>query len=321
MVFFMDYFFVAVSSREHLEICKKFAMAGFPNSTNGLWAFLDIDIGDYISFIYSARAINLYKVMDKVAIQNYENAPPWPPLKLGRKIYWFPFRLILKPIREFEESIVRKEFEYIAENLLLRGGYRKSHFQADSLTLHHASIMGTHAKDVSVKHKFKEKFETFEPVFNLRTNQNDWNSGIFKLSEKILQTLIRKKIKNRPEKFLSMIDVNENMNHIEVIGEKALPEGHVDIIIKERYPVESVKAILIEVKKGRANKDAVNQLLSYKKSVRYDVIRLVLIAKDFPKQLHSVKNIVFLKYEIKTEKETLTFSELLNALEIYPHTK
>ncbi|MBC7110271.1 MAG: hypothetical protein H5T46_04620, partial [Archaeoglobi archaeon] len=127
-----------------MEVCIKYALAGFTNSVNGLWTFLDINEGDYISFLYGARAKNLYRVVKKIAYKNAENLPPWPPVtfRMSGKTYYFPFRLFLKPEREFDEPMVRPEFSYIAENLLLRGGYRKTHFQADTITFYHVSEVG-----------------------------------------------------------------------------------------------------------------------------------------------------------------------------------
>ena len=62
--------------------------------------------------------------------------------KESGRSYHFPFRLKLRQVRAFDEPIVRVEFAYIAENLLLRGGYRKTHFQADLTTLQNVSQMG-----------------------------------------------------------------------------------------------------------------------------------------------------------------------------------
>lgn len=53
------------------------------------------------------------------------------------------FRLKLKPIRMLEEPLVRTEFAYVAENLLLRGCYSRIHFQAEQTTLQSVSQMGT----------------------------------------------------------------------------------------------------------------------------------------------------------------------------------
>ena len=140
----MSYFLISVSNKENLSLCQKYAMAGFPGSINGVWAFSDIQVNDYVSFLYSAKVYNLYRVEKKIAYKNTEKLPPWKPIKFksSGKTYSFPFRLLLKPIRIFTESLVKVEFAYIAEDLLLRGGYRKTHFQADQTTLQYASQIG-----------------------------------------------------------------------------------------------------------------------------------------------------------------------------------
>ncbi len=53
----------------------KFGLDGFTNSISGFWTFLDIDEGDYISFLHGARVKNLYKVVKKAAYKNAENLP------------------------------------------------------------------------------------------------------------------------------------------------------------------------------------------------------------------------------------------------------
>ena len=140
----MNYFLISVSNRKNLDLCIKYAMAGFTNSINGAWTFIEINEGDFISFLYGAKAFNLYKVKKKIALKNAENVPPWPSVtfSMSGNTYYFPFRLLLKPIRKLEEPLVRAEFAYVAENLLLRGGYRRTHFQADQTTLQAVSQMG-----------------------------------------------------------------------------------------------------------------------------------------------------------------------------------
>lgn len=126
----MAYFLTSVSNKTNLDSCLKYALAGFTNSINGLWTFVEIQEGDFISFLYGARIFNLYKVVGKEAVKDADVLPPWPSVtfRMSGKTYYFPFRLRLKPIREFIEPMVRPEFAYVAENLLLRGGYRKTHF-------------------------------------------------------------------------------------------------------------------------------------------------------------------------------------------------
>ncbi|MHC4104748.1 MAG: hypothetical protein ACYSR9_07410, partial [Planctomycetota bacterium] len=73
-----SYFLISLSNRVNLDLCIKYALAGFTDSINGLWTFLDIKEGDYISFLYGAKAHNLYVVQTKEAIKEAEKAPPWP---------------------------------------------------------------------------------------------------------------------------------------------------------------------------------------------------------------------------------------------------
>lgn len=158
-----NYFLVSVSNKENLELCKKFALAGFTNSINGVWTFSEINEGDYVSFLYGARVYNLYEVGKKEAMKNGEKLGPWRNItfKMSGKTYYFPFRLWLRPRRELNEPLVRNEFSYVAENLLLRGGYRKTHFQADQTTLQNVSQMGKLYKE-RVK-KLNLRYSTFIP--------------------------------------------------------------------------------------------------------------------------------------------------------------
>lgn len=57
--------------------------------------------------------------------------------------------------------MVRQEFSYVAENLLLRGGYLKTHFQADTITLYNVSERGTPFTGES--EHLELNAETFEP--------------------------------------------------------------------------------------------------------------------------------------------------------------
>jgi len=143
-----DYFLVSLSNHLNLKLCIDHAMAGFTNSINGFWTFVEIEVGDYISFLYGARVKNLYRVVRKAAYRDAENLPPWPSVTFASgRTYFFPFRLYLEQKREFDEPMVRPEFSYVAENLLLRGGYRRTHFHADSITFQYASCMGTTSKE------------------------------------------------------------------------------------------------------------------------------------------------------------------------------
>ena len=187
-----SYFLISVSTRENLELCVKHGLAGFPSGESGAWTFCEVQEGDFVTFLYGAKAHNLYVVAGREAIVDAEFVPPWKPLtfKESGKTYSFPFRLHLMPVRAFIEPIVRNEFFYVAENLLLRGGYRKTHFQADQTTLQQVSEMGTRA-DSSVVPLSSPEYATF----TLRFTRNSALIKIpetFRFRETILQSAIRR---------------------------------------------------------------------------------------------------------------------------------
>lgn len=291
-----SYFLISVSNRQNLELCLRYALAGFTNSINGLWTFLDISEGDYISFLYGARVKNLYKVERKLAFKNASNLGPWPPVtfRMSGNTYYFPFRLFLRQEREFDEPMVRPEFSYVAENLLLRGGYRKTHFQADRKTLSAVSEIGS----VSANNHENWEIETdiFEPKIVFQRKLQKIPERFF-FQEVILQSLIRKKLRETIlKKVLLNFSINIATEEFEVLGEKALPEGYVDIFIKQMYPAGINKFILAEVKTGKAQKKEMAQLRGYLDEFRGDSAGSLMIAREFPRMSFPWHDILLIKY-------------------------
>ena len=284
----MAYFLISVSNRKNLGLCENYALAGFTNSINGVWTFSEIQEGDYISFLYGAKAHNLYRVEGKEAIRGAHNLPPWDPVtfKMSGITYYFPFRLNLTPIRKLNESLVRTEFAYVAENLLLRGGYRKTHFQADQTTLQSTSQLGELYNEAIAKLNLSE-YETFMPRF---TKSKDKLSPpeIFRFIEFILQAAIRQHLSEEQnlDAFLRQIGIETlDTSKLEVLGEKALAEGHIDILIKEAIPIGRARKIIIEVKTGLAKPQDINQLSMYLDEFGNECLAAVLIAKDFSRKV------------------------------------
>ena len=318
----VNYFLISVSNKENLELCIKHAMAGFTNSINGLWTFLDIKEGDYISFLYGARVKNLYRVIKKVAYRNSENLPPWPQITFrSGKTYYFPFRLLLKQEREFDEPMVRAEFSYIAENLLLRGGYRKTHFQADTVTFYNVSHMGKPSDEKNIMRKpYDEKNEIkrlFVPKLVFRKELQKIPEKFY-FHELILQSLVKRKIKSILTDILDYFRVKNSPDEFEILGEKALPEGYVDIFIKLKHPVAENRYLLVEVKKGCANNKDLDQLRNYIKEFGPESIGGILIANKFSKSISYDAEIKLIKYffEGLEESNEYTYEELLNLLKI-----
>ncbi|MCR6624469.1 MAG: endonuclease NucS [archaeon YNP-LCB-024-027] len=311
-----DYFLISVSSRQNLDLCMRYALAGFTNSINGLWTFLDVEEGDYVSFLYGARVYNLYKVVKKEAYEDADRLPPWPPItfKVSRRTYYFPFRLHLRQERELCEPMVRPEFSYVAENLLLRGDYRKTHFQADAVTFYNVSNMG------SICDKSGEKLElggkTFVPkiVFDRGRQKDPWK---FYFQELILQSLVRKKMRNVLGEILSNFNISLPESEFEILGEKALPEGFVDVFIKLKHPQGSNIYLLVEVKTGRAGRNELEQLKSYVREFGNECRGGILIAKEFSKKnIKTNRNILLIKYEFEqiSKDEEYSYDQLMQKL-------
>jgi hypothetical protein len=309
----VSYFLISVSNKQNLDLCAKYSLAGFTNSINGLWTFMEIKKDDFISFLYGAKVFNLYKVERKEAIKRAQDIGPWDSItfKISGNTYYFPFRLYLNPLREFIEPMVRPEFAYVAENLLLRGGYRKTHFQADQTTLQSVSQMGT-IYNKPVERYVPTKYETFNPMLT-------WNREylrqpeVFCFQEFILQSLIREWLSeeaNLQAVFDALKLKDYKAKDFEVLGEKALPEGHIDILIKDSFPTGYSRKLIVEVKTGKAKSQDIAQLNNYLHlDQEYRVG--ILIAQDFPQKVlqeATTSGVICLRYSLGKIDKSTTYS-------------
>lgn len=316
-----SYFLISVSTRENLELCLKHALAGFPSGESGAWTFCEIQEGDFVSFLYGARAHNLYVVAKRHAIVDAEDAPPWKPLtfKESGKTYYFPFRLQLQPIRTFVEPIVRTEFFYVAENLLLRGGYRKTHFQADQTTLQSVSEMGTRANGSVVALPASE-----HATFTLRFTQKAElikTPETFRFRETILQSAIRRHLMSDDNLQMLLSRLNftgAQASALEILGEKALTQGHIDLLLKQRIPMGSAVKLPIEVKTKRAQPGDLAQLRAYMDELLDECPMGVLVAADFNKKVIDEAEglgIGLVRYTLNSDlKKSPTFEEIWQGL-------
>ncbi len=312
----MNYFLLAVSTRYNLEQCIRYGLAGFTSSASGLWTYLDIAEGDYVSFLYGARVFNLYQVERKSALTDAQDLPPWPPLTLqpSGRTYYFPFRLYLRRVRTLEESLVRLEFAYVAENLLLRGGYRKTHFQADQTTLQAVSQMG--AIDVGdVEVLALESHRTFTPRL-ARGMKSAKPPEVFPFQELFLQALVRKRLGDRGhmQRLIARIGVPDLLaQDLEILSEKAFPEGHVDLLIKESTPRGTSRKVIVEVKNSVANERDVAQVMHYRESLGPECVGAVLVSHELTKKartLAQVERIASVPFRLDFPDEPATFEIL-----------
>jgi len=310
-----EYFLVAVSNRENLNLCLDWAMAGFPDTINGVWAYCDMKLGDFVSFLYGAKAYNLYRVVWKEAVKNPEDLPPhWKPIffKKSGKTCYFPFRLGLELVRALEEPLTRREFSYIAENLLQRGGYWKTHFQADQTTLQQVSAMGEKGTG-ETRREHTSPAELFQPRF-LRGRRKV--EGTYPLREVIVQSILRQHLL-RPgvqRELLNRLSMEEG-KEFEVLGEKAFAEGYVDILIKNSRPIGENIMVAVEVKLGSAGKKDVEQLERYVKELGEECRGGVLLAEKVPKRMSLREGLHLERYSFSTAPASpRTCEELLGSV-------
>ncbi len=282
-----SYYLLAVSTRHNLHLCIKHALAGFTNSLSGFWTYIDITPGDFVSFLYGAQVYNLYEVDQKVAYENADQLPPWPPLVLQPSglMYHFPFRLNLRPVRSLVESLVRPQFAYVAENLLLRGGYRKTHFQADQTTLQQVSELGVPASGAVEPLEFDA--QPFTPKVTLAKSGSNI-PYVFPLRELIVQSLLRKHlaVAANLQRLLDSLGIRgPGAGSLEVLGEKAFPEGHIDLLIKEATPKGLSRKVVVEVKLSAGTSGDIGQLQAYRNQLGEECVGAVLVARAFGRRV------------------------------------
>ena len=177
------------------------------------------------------------------------------------------------------------KFTYVAENLLLRGGCRKTHFQADQTTLQSVSQM---RKALSEDGCEELAFEAKKLVPQFTTNRSLVNPPyVFPFREVILQSAIRHYLSsvNHLGSFLEKVGIDEvDASELEVLDEKALAEGHVDIFIKQAVPIGVSKSIIVEVKIGEARRADFEQVSAYLNEFGPECLGAVIVARDFARR-------------------------------------
>jgi RecB family endonuclease NucS len=122
--------------------------------------------------------------------------------------------------------------------------------------------------------------------------------------------------------FLSGIGIRIPAEEFEILGEKAFPEGHVDILIKEAVPRGVTRKIIIEVKRDAAKDQDLSQLKNYAEEIGDECIGAVLIAKRFSRTLikaaqdKQIKLATYSLSELDESSASNTFENLLQNLSL-----
>ena len=111
---------------------------------------------------------------------------------------------------------------------------------------------------------------------------------VFPLRELIVQTLLRRYLAvqaNLIGLLRSARITGLDARALEVLGEKAFPEGHVDILIKEATPMGMGRKVVVEVKLGAATGANIAQLRLYMERLGEECAGGVLVAGRFGKRI------------------------------------
>jgi RecB family endonuclease NucS len=125
------------------------------------------------------------------------------------------------------------------------------------------------------------------------------------------------------DKLLSALGLRQiSSDELEILGEKALPQGHVDILLKQRVPLGSATKIPIEVKTNEAKEKDLYQLRGYMDELSSECPTGVLLAADFAKKVLAKakgSGIQLIRYTLSVDlKKTPTFIEICQSLGLEP---
>lgn len=167
-------------------------------------------------------------------------------------------------------------------------------------------------------------YATFEPRF-ARAKGKGAAPEVMRFRETILQSAIKRYLRSGTnlQGLLNSIGFHDIPGvELEVLGEKALPQGHVDILLKRRVPLGSDSKIPIEVKTKKALPKDLTQLCGYMSELQEECPVGILLAGDFHKKVvASAKNcnVRLVRYTLAGNLEDpSTLDELGQALAFEP---
>jgi RecB family endonuclease NucS len=115
--------------------------------------------------------------------------------------------------------------------------------------------------------------------------------------------------------FTELLDRN-----VEILGERALPEGHVDLLIRDSEPVGRATNVPIEVKLNQCSKDDLEQLTGYIRQLEPECPGGVLLAETIPRDFETPNNVRVVRasfegLDMGTQQQ---FQDMLDSLRLAP---
>ena len=146
--------------------------------------------------------------------------------------------------------------------------------------------------------------------------------SVYPFSEMILQALLKKHLRdpaNLHYLFAHETDMQINLLNMEVLGELALPEGQVDILVKDATPIGASNKIAIEAKVGAASRKDVDQVANYVATLGPECRAGVLVSRAASERVLSYaksKQVLlrFYDFDPNPRHSHVTFKELSSLL-------
>jgi RecB family endonuclease NucS len=145
---------------------------------------------------------------------------------------------------------------------------------------------------------------------------------VFLFRELVLQAMVRSHLTS-PTALAKLLRETGlaalNSGDLEVLSEKAFPEGHVDLLIKEATPRGVSRKVVVEVKRRAATKADVEQLVRYKQTLGAECVGAVLLtggSSSRVKKLAEDSGVTVLDYSIEFRAEPASFEDLSSGFTI-----
>lgn len=133
--------------------------------------------------------------------------------------------------------------------------------------------------------------ETFEPRIGLANMQRPAIPEVLKFMENLLHAMLKRSLASPPrlaEVLQRMIRPEVLSRHLEVLGERALEQGIVDVLVKEATGIGQTRQVVLKVKTGNASVADVSQVRTYVDGLAQDCWGGILIAKGASKRVLAV---------------------------------
>jgi hypothetical protein len=161
----------------------------------------------------------------------------------------------------------------------------------------------------------------FTPLLtNDKTKVHAPETFIFR--ELFLQAMLRTYLRSHENVGTLLADTGlarTDADALEVLSEKAFPEGHIDLLVKEATPMGISRKVVIEVKRRAGVKAEVQQLARYRATLGAECVGAILISAGSSQRTREFareEGVAIREYALDFPQDPAPFPELLTRFRI-----